>query len=62
MRRRILVTILLVTTFADIAFLVPAAIAVRSGIQRSDLLALQREAASRRSASSSHPIARSTTC
>ena len=44
MRRRILITILLVTTFAVLAFLVPAAIAVRSGIRRSDLLALQREA------------------
>jgi len=43
-RRRILVTILLVTTFAVLAFLVPAAIAVRSGIQRRDLLELQREA------------------
>jgi signal transduction histidine kinase len=43
-RRRILVTILLVTTFSVLAFLVPAAIAVRSGIRRSDLLALQREA------------------
>jgi signal transduction histidine kinase len=43
-RRRILITILLVTTFAVIAFLVPAAFAVRSGIQRRDLLELQREA------------------
>ena len=44
MRRRILITILLVTTFAVLAFFVPAALAVRSGIQRSDLLELQREA------------------
>ncbi len=44
MRRRILVTILLVTTFAVLAFLVPAALAVRNGIQRRDLLELQREA------------------
>jgi signal transduction histidine kinase len=43
-RRRILITILLVTTFAVIAFLIPAALAVRSRIQRSDLLELQREA------------------
>ena len=46
MRRRILITILLVTAFAVLAFFVPAAIAVRSRIQRSDLLELQREAAS----------------
>jgi signal transduction histidine kinase len=43
-RRRILVTIMLVTAFAVLAFFVPATLAVRSRIQRSDLLELQREA------------------
>jgi signal transduction histidine kinase len=44
-RRRILVTIVLVTAFAVVAFFVPATVAIRSGIQRRDLLELQREAA-----------------
>lgn len=44
MRRRILLTILLVTAGAVGAFFVPATLAVRSRIQRSDLLELQREA------------------
>jgi signal transduction histidine kinase len=43
-RRRILVTIVLVTTFAVLAFFVPAMLAIRSGIQRQDLLSLQRDA------------------
>jgi signal transduction histidine kinase len=43
-RRRILLTILLVTAGAVGAFFVPAMLAVRSRIQRSDLLELQREA------------------
>ena len=38
-------TILLVTTFAVLAFFIPAALAIRSRIQRGDLLELQREAA-----------------
>jgi signal transduction histidine kinase len=44
-RRRILLTILLVTAGAVGAFFVPAMLAVRSRIQRSDLLELQREGA-----------------
>jgi signal transduction histidine kinase len=44
MRRRILVTIVLVTTFAVVAFSVPAMLAIRNAIQREDLLKLQREA------------------
>ncbi len=44
MRRRILVTIMLVTAFAVLAFFVPATLAIRSRIQRTDLLELQREA------------------
>jgi signal transduction histidine kinase len=44
-RRRILVTIMLVTAFAVLAFFVPATLAIRSRIQRTDLLELQREAA-----------------
>ena len=44
MRRRILVTIIGVTAFAVLAFFIPAALAVRSRIQRSELLELQREA------------------
>jgi signal transduction histidine kinase len=43
-RRRILATILLVTTLAVLAFFVPAMLAIRSRIQRSELLELQREA------------------
>jgi signal transduction histidine kinase len=43
-RRRILLTILLVTAGAVGAFFVPATLDVRSRIQRSDLLELQREA------------------
>jgi signal transduction histidine kinase len=43
-RRRILVTIVLVTTFAVVAFSVPAMLAIRNAIQREDLLKLQREA------------------
>jgi len=45
-RRRILLTILLVTAGAVIAFFVPATLAVRSRVQRTDLLELQREASS----------------
>ncbi len=45
MRRRILLTIVAVASLAVAAFFVPAALAVRSRIQRSDLLELQREAA-----------------
>ena len=44
MRRRILVTIVLVATLAVLAFFVPAPLAVRSRIQRGELLELQREA------------------
>jgi signal transduction histidine kinase len=44
-RRRILVTILGVTAFAVLAFFIPAALAIRSRVQRSELLELQREAA-----------------
>jgi signal transduction histidine kinase len=44
MRRRILVTIVLVTTFAVLAFSVPAMLAIRNSIQRQALLELQREA------------------
>jgi signal transduction histidine kinase len=43
-RRRILATIMLVTAFAVLAFFVPATLSIRSRIQRSDLLELQREA------------------
>jgi signal transduction histidine kinase len=43
-RRRILVTIVLVTAFAVLAFSVPAMLAIRNGIQRQELLELQREA------------------
>jgi signal transduction histidine kinase len=44
-RRRILVTIVLGAACAVVAFFVPATIAIRNGIQRRDLLELQREAA-----------------
>ncbi len=44
MRRRILATILLVTTLAVLAFFVPAMLAMRSRIQRNELLQVQREA------------------
>ncbi len=43
MRRRILVTVVAVTALVVLAFFVPAALAVRSGIRRGDLLALQRQ-------------------
>jgi hypothetical protein len=43
-RRRVLVTILAVTVLAVVAFFIPAALAIRSRIQRGDLLELQREA------------------
>jgi signal transduction histidine kinase len=43
-RRRVLVTIVAVTVVAVLAFFVPAALAIRSRIQRGDLLELQREA------------------
>jgi signal transduction histidine kinase len=43
-RRRVLVTIVAVTVLAVAAFFVPAALAIRSRIQRGDLLELQREA------------------
>lgn len=45
MRRRILATIVIVTTVAVTALFIPAALAIRSRIQRGDLLELQREAA-----------------
>ena len=44
MRRRVLVTIIAVAVLAVVAFFVPAALAIRSRIQRGDLLELQREA------------------
>ncbi|MET0146461.1 MAG: HAMP domain-containing sensor histidine kinase [Ilumatobacteraceae bacterium] len=44
MRRRILLTTLGLTAFAVLAFFIPAALAVRSRVQRSELLELQREA------------------
>jgi methyl-accepting chemotaxis protein len=44
-RRRILATIVIVTTIAVTAVFIPAALAIRSRIQRGDLLELQREAA-----------------
>jgi signal transduction histidine kinase len=44
-RRRILVTIVIVTTIAVTALYIPAALAIRDGIQRRSLLELQREAA-----------------
>ncbi len=44
MRRRILVTIVLITACAVVAFSVPAMLAIRNAIQRQDLLSLQREA------------------
>ena len=44
MRRRILVTIVAVAALAVVAFFLPAALAIRSRIQRGDLLELQREA------------------
>jgi len=43
-RRRILATILGVTAFAVLAFFIPASLAMRSRIQRGELLELQREA------------------
>jgi signal transduction histidine kinase len=43
-RRRVLVTILAITVLAVVAFFIPAALAIRSRIQRGDLLELQREA------------------
>jgi signal transduction histidine kinase len=43
-RRRVLATILAVTVLAVVAFFIPAALAIRSRIQRGDLLELQREA------------------
>ncbi len=45
MRRRILATIVIVTTIAVTAVFIPAALAIRGRIQRGDLLELQREAA-----------------
>ena len=45
MRRRILATIVIVTTVAVTAVFIPAALAIRSRIQRGDLLELQHEAA-----------------
>ncbi len=45
MRRRVLVTIVAVAALSVAAFFVPAAVAIRSRIQRNDLLELQREAA-----------------
>jgi len=45
MRRRILATVVAVAALAVIAFLVPAALALRSTVRHSDLLELQREAA-----------------
>jgi signal transduction histidine kinase len=42
--RRVLAVVLAVTTLAVVAFFVPAAIAIRNGQQRQDLLELQREA------------------
>lgn len=45
MRRRILATIVIVTTVAVTAVFIPAALAIRSRIQRGDVLELQREAA-----------------
>lgn len=44
MRRRLLATVLAVTTLAVVAFFVPAAMAIRSAQQRQELLELQREA------------------
>ncbi len=44
MRRRILITIAIVAAASVAAFFVPSAIAIRSRIQRSELLELQREA------------------
>ncbi|MET0324994.1 MAG: HAMP domain-containing sensor histidine kinase [Ilumatobacteraceae bacterium] len=44
MRRRILATIVGVAAFAVLAFFVPASLAMRSRIQRGELLELQREA------------------
>lgn len=44
MRRRVLATIVAVTALAVIAFFIPSAIAMRSRIQRGELLELQREA------------------
>jgi signal transduction histidine kinase len=44
-RRRILATIVIVTTIAVTAVFIPAALAIRGRIQRGDLLELQREAA-----------------
>jgi signal transduction histidine kinase len=43
-RRRVLATILAVTVLAVVAFFIPAALAIRSRVQRGDLLELQREA------------------
>ncbi len=43
MRRRILLTVVSVTTLVVVCFFVPAALAVRSGIRRGDLLALQHQ-------------------
>ena len=45
MRRRILATIVIVTTVAVTLVFIPAALAIRSRIQRGDVLELQREAA-----------------
>ena len=44
MRRRILLTIVAAVTVAVLALLVPAAVAVRRGVERGDLLRLQRDA------------------